>query len=116
MVGTFERFILRMETLRSDDRRRRLAFVGAIVIGLGLAWIHRTGLVIAGTCLGVTGQRLLTALLAGLGFGVIPVGLTVILVPAVPIGALTTLMPMNYATLLSGLFFPAWGSLARYVI
>lgn len=106
----------RTQALRDDGRRRRIAFVGAVVVGLGLAWIHWAGLVIAGALLGVTRQRLLTAVLAGFGFGVIAVALSVLAVPAVSITAFTTLTPLNYATLIAGVLLPIWGSLIRYVI
>lgn len=114
--GSFNRLDRRIETIRGDDRRRRIAFAGALFVGLGLTWIHWTGLVIAGALLGVTRQRLLTALMAGLGFGVFAVALSVLAVPAVSIGAFTTLTPLNYATLIAGVLLPIWGSLTRYVI
>lgn len=114
--GPLERVDAGMAALRSDDRRRRGAFVGAVAAGLAAAWVHWAGLVVAGALIGVTRRRLLGALAAGLAFGVFAVGVTVVAAPAVTASGFVALAPLNYVTVALGLILPSWGSLARYVV
>lgn len=102
--------------VRADKRRRRLAIVGGVVVGLLLAWVHWTGLVVAGGLVGLTCRRLTSALVAGLAVGVIAVVVTVAVVPAVTPGAFIGLTPVNLATVGVAVILPVWGSLVRYVI
>lgn len=114
--GVLQRFDEWIEAIRSNNTRRRIAFVGAIVSGILLTWIHWTGLVIAGAIIGITRRRLVTAILAGFGFGLASIGLTVAVVPVISVVEFTTLTPLNYATVMAGILLPIWGSLTRYVI
>lgn len=119
-VSDLRRFLTqcheRIEAMRSDADRRRVAFAAALVGGLFLAWLHWTGLVIAGALIGLTRQRLLTAILAAFGFGLVSVGLTVAVLPVISVVEFTALTPLNYATLMTGVLLPVWGSLTRYVV
>jgi hypothetical protein len=101
---------------RSDPRRRRVGLAVAVVVGLGLAWLHWLGLVVAGALVGLTRTSLGRAVAAGVGFG----GLVlVVFVLTTPVGGLTwmtALSPASYVTVAGGLGAPAWGALVRGVV
>lgn len=105
----------RLAALRTDDTRRQRAFLGAVVLGLVCAWLHWVGLIVAGALVGLTRRSPRWAVLSGVAFGVLSLGLSVLLTP-MSAGELVALEPVNYLTAATGLLLPVWGSLARYVI
>lgn len=113
--GRLSRVDARIARVRANDRRRRAALAGAVVVGLALAWVHWTGLVAAGALVGLTRRGLVGAIAAGIAFGLFAVVATVVAAPAMSAGEFAALTPLNYAAVALGLLLPAWGSLARYV-
>ncbi|RXK50331.1 hypothetical protein [Halorientalis pallida] len=61
----------RLDALRAAPRRRRLATVGAAVVGLVVVPFHWLGFVLGGALVALTQPSLGRGLLAGLGFGVL---------------------------------------------
>ena len=60
--------------LQRNRRRRWLATAVALVLGLGLASVHWSGLLLGGVLVGWTWPTLGRAVLAGLAFGVLALG------------------------------------------
>lgn len=111
-----ERAAAWLTTVRADDTRRRWALAGALAVGLVLAWLHWSGLVVAGAVVGLTRRRLRRAVVAGLAVGVLAVVGTPIVAPAVGVSGFLRLDPINYVTVAVALLLPAWGALTRYVV
>lgn len=61
----------RLDALRADPRHRRLAAVGAVVVGLAVVPVHWLGFVLGGALVALTQPSLGRGLLAGLAFGVL---------------------------------------------
>ncbi|WP_424017001.1 hypothetical protein ACOZ4N_14090 [Halorientalis pallida] len=61
----------RLDALRAAPRHRRLAAVGAVVVGLVVVPLHWLGFVLGGALVALTQPSLGRGLLAGLGFGVL---------------------------------------------
>ena len=104
-----------LATLRADDAQRRVALVVAILLGIAVTAIHWVGLFVAGALVGLTRQSLPRALLAGLGFGVLVLGVFFIATPLVTPDNLFVLAPLSYVTVAIALLGPVWGALARGV-
>jgi hypothetical protein len=102
-----------LAALREDDTRRRVASVGAVVVGLGLVLVHWVGLFVAGALVGLTRQTLPRALLAGAGFGLLVLGLFFVVTPLVTPWNLAVLAPLSYLTVALALVGPTWGALLR---
>lgn len=103
----------RLTDVRADARKRRLLLVGGIVAGLGLGWIHWTGLVVGGGLVGVSRRSVPRALLAGLAFGLFATAATVLLVPVLGPGEFVGLRRVAAVTAVVGLAAPTWGALLR---
>lgn len=103
----------RLAALRADDRQRRLALALSAIVGIGLATVHWVGLVVAGALVGLTRRSVPRAVAAGLGVGVLVLGLFLVLTPVASIDALGTLRPLSYLTVGIALLGPAWGALLR---
>lgn len=112
---SLDRLDSRLAALRADETRRRVAFTTAVSSGFVLAWLHWTGLVVAGALIGLTRRRGRWAVVSGLGFGTLMVLVTVLVSP-MGAGEFAALTPVNYLTGAAGLLLPAWGALVRYVI
>jgi len=102
-----------LEELRADDTRRRLALVGAVVVGLGLAAVHWVGLFVAGGLVGLTRRTLGGALLAGAGFGLLVLMVFFVVTPLVTPWNLLALAPLSYVTIALAVVGPVWGALVR---
>lgn len=61
----------RLDDLRADVIRRRLATLGAVVVGLAVVWLHWLGFVLGGALVALVQPTIRRGLLAGLGFGVV---------------------------------------------
>ncbi|MFC7057378.1 hypothetical protein [Halovenus salina] len=59
--------------LREDDQYHWLALTVACLLGVALATVHWTGLVLGGAFVGILSTTLKRALLAGAGFGILVV-------------------------------------------
>ena len=97
---------------RAHPRDRWLALAGAALLGLALAWLHWTGLVVAGVLLGVVSRTLWRGLIAAFGFGVL-----VLVVFAATLGGavgeVLAMTPAVYLTVAAALGLPVFGSLVR---
>jgi len=105
-----------LTAIRSRREWRASALLVAVLLGLGLAWVHWLGLFVAGTLLGLPSRRLRDALLAGVVFGVLVLGVQILLLPGMDIGKVLALRPPVYVTLGAGIGAPAWGALIRGVV
>jgi hypothetical protein len=103
----------RLEAVRSSRSTRRIALVAAVAVGVGLSLLHWVGLVAGGALVGITRRRLRTAILAGVAFGLVAAGGTVLLAGPELIDAVR---PVSYLSVAVGVLLSAWGSLARYVL
>jgi hypothetical protein len=115
-AGTLARVDARVAALRADDTTRRVAFVGALAVGLGLAWVHWLGLVVGGALVALTRQRRWEGFAAALGFGLLALAATVALVPGGSAGELLAVAPLSYLGIAAALLGPLWGALARLVV
>jgi hypothetical protein len=104
-----------LATLRADDTQRRVALIVAVLLGVAATAIHWVGLFVAGALVGLTRRSLPRALAAGLGFGVLVVGLFFLATPLITPGNLFVLAPLSYVTVGIALVGPVWGALARGV-
>ncbi len=102
-----------LDGVRADDTRRRLALVGAVVVGLGLVAVHWVGLFVAGGLVGLTRRTLGRALLAGAGFGVLVLAVFFVVTPLVTPWNLLALAPLSYVTIVLAVVGPVWGALVR---
>lgn len=101
------------ERIRSTPSSRRLALLTASIAGIGLSLVHWVGLVVGGALVGLTRPRLRSAVLVGAGFGLLTVGLTVLLGGP---ELMSMLRPVSYGTAAVGIVLPVWGSLVRYAL
>ncbi|WP_162991556.1 hypothetical protein [Halostella salina] len=106
----------RMATFRADDRQRRIGLAVALVVGVGVAWLHWLGLVVAGALVGLTCRSLPRALAAGIGVGVVVLATFVLLSPTLAAGELLALGQPAYVAVGSALALPLLGSLTRGVV
>jgi hypothetical protein len=106
----------RAASLRADDRQRRVALAGAVVVGLALVAVHWAGLFVAGALVGLTRRSLVRALVAGLAFGVLVLAVFFLLTPPVTPGNVLAVAPLSYVTVAVTLAGPVWGALARGVV
>jgi len=106
----------RMAAFRADDRRRRIGLAVALLAGVGVAWMHWLGLVVAGALVGLTRRSLPRALAAGVGVGVIVLATFVLLSPTLGTGELLALGQPAYVAVGSALALPLLGSLTRGVV
>lgn len=104
-----------LTALRRDPRMRAGALVVAVVVGLGVAWLHWLGLFVAGALVGLVARSVPRAVGWGLAVGVLAVALTVATHP-MNAADLLALRPPVYVTVAAGLAAPAWGSLVRGVV
>jgi short subunit fatty acids transporter len=105
-----------LTTVRTEPRKRYAALTLALVVGLGAAWVHWLGLVVAGALVGLVSRTVSRAVAAGLGVGVAALALTVLASPTMGPGEFLALTPPAYVAIGAGLVAPALGSLIRGVI
>lgn len=105
-----------LAALRRSPAHRRVALVGAVLVGLGAAWLHWLGLLAAGVLVGLVSATLPRAILTGLAVGVLVLVVQVLASPAVQPGELLALVPVSYVTIGAALGLPLWGSLVRGVV
>lgn len=91
-----------------------MALGGAVLLGLAAASVHWIGLVVGGALVGLTRRNLGRALLAGVGFGLLTVAVTVLLTPTT-LGDLLQLTRVAGLTLLVGVGLSTLGALLRGV-
>ncbi len=100
-----------------DDRRRRLAATGvAVVLGLALASVHWSGLLLAGALVALPQRSLRGGVAAGVAMGVLV--LLAFVARLALAGTLGAGLAMGQPTLLAlglGLALPAFASLVRGV-
>jgi hypothetical protein len=113
--GGLERIDESLATLRADPAQRRVALVVAVLLGIAAASLHWVGLFVAGALVGLTRRSLPRALLAGLAFGVLVVGLFFVTTLLVVPGTLFVLAPLSYVTVGIAVLGPVWGALVRGV-
>ena len=106
----------RMAALRADDRQRRVALAGAVLVGFLAVTLHWVGLFVAGALVGLTRRSLPRALAAGLGFGGLVLAVFFVATPQIGPANVLTLAPLSYVTIGVALVGPVWGALARGVL
>lgn len=102
--------------LRARRNQRLAALVAAGLLGLLAVSVHWLGLVVAGALVGLVSRTLPRAVLAGLGFGLLVLGVHVLASPVMGAGEFVALTPPSYVTIAASLVGPVWGSLLRGVI
>lgn len=105
-----------LTTVRTEPRKRYAALAVALVVGLGAAWVHWLGLVVAGALVGLVSRTVPRAVAAGLGVGVAALALNVLASPTMGPGEFLALTPPAYVAIGAGLVGPVWGSLIRGVV
>lgn len=105
-----------LASLRRSPAHRRVALVGAIIVGLAAAWLHWVGLVVAGVLVGLISATLPRAAATGLAVGGLVLVVQLVASPAVDPGELLALAPASYVTVGAALGLPLWGSLVRGVV
>lgn len=55
--------------VRADGRARFAAVLAGVALGLAVAWVHWSGLVLGGALVGLVSKNVKRGLLAGLAFG-----------------------------------------------
>ena len=113
--GALERLDAWVEAVRANSTRRRAALAVGVVLGLVAATVHWVGLVAGGALVGLSQRSLSRALLAGLGFGLLVLGVFFVVTPVVP-GDLLVLAPLSSITVGLALVAPVWGALARAIV
>lgn len=68
-----------LDTVRETRRYRAIAIGTGVVVGLVVANVHWGGIVIGGMLVGIASRDLPRAVLAGVGFGLLVLGLWVLL-------------------------------------
>lgn len=102
----------RLEDLRTDNTQNAIALVAVILVGVGLAWLHWTGLILAGVLLGVISRTLLVAVLNAVLFGLVVLAVFALTEGTQSLGYLE-MTPIIYVTLVSAFVLPIYGSLVR---
>lgn len=105
-----------LEAIRSRPNRRRGVLVVAALVGLGLAWFHWLGLVLAGALVGLGSRTLPRSVAAGLLVGVLALLLHVLASPVMGLSSFLRLTPLSYVAVATALVAPVWGSLLRAVV
>ncbi|WP_276271266.1 hypothetical protein [Haloarcula litorea] len=103
-----------LRQIQRSPRKRWAATLGAALVGLGLAGVHWLGLVAGGALVGCCWPSLRSALVAGLGFGVVAV--LGFLVQMVLAGSLAGVLGMGVLTAVAvatPLVAGPFGALAR---
>ena len=102
----------RLAEIRESPRRRAVALAVAVLVGVGLAWLHWVGLLFAGALVGLVSPDLPRAMVAGAGVGVL-----VLVVVALSLGnaleATLRMSPAIYVTVGAAVGLPLLGSLVR---
>lgn len=106
----------RMARLRGNDRQRRVALAGAVVLGLALSTLHWVGLFVAGALVGLTRRNLPRALVAGLAFGLLILAVFFVVTPLIVPRNVLVLAPLSTLTLGLALVGPVWGAMVRGVV
>lgn len=102
--------------LRADDGRRRLALVGGVLVGLGLAWVHWTGLVVGGALVGLSRRSAPRALLVAVAFGLLATVTGIALTPLVGPAEFIRVTRLGTVTVVVGMMLSAWGALVRLAL
>ena len=102
--------------LRGRPNRQRAALIAAVVVGLVAVWIHWLGLVLAGALVGLVSRTLPRAIAAGVGVGVLVLGLHVLGSPVMGPGEFIALSPVSYISVIAAVLGPLWGALVRSVV
>lgn len=102
--------------LRDGGTRQLVVLVVVAAVGVGLAWVHWVGLVVAGALVGLVSSDLPRAVLAGFLVGVVVLLANLLAVPTMGPGEFLGLAPASYVTVAAALVAPVWGSLVRGVI
>ncbi len=107
----------RLEAVRSDPTRRRVATAAGVTVGLAAAWVHWIGFLLGGMLVGLAAVSLRRALAAGVAFGLVGWGVFVLLMAgdglAGKLFATGSVVALTVAIPLAG---GAVGSLARGLV
>lgn len=102
--------------IRGDPSKRSVLLVVAAVLGLGFAWIHWSGLFVAGALVGLVSKTVPRATFAALVVAVLVLVLHVGVSPVMGSGEFLALSPPSYVAIAGAFFMPLWGSLVRGVV
>jgi hypothetical protein len=105
-----------LRTARVSRRQRWALLLAATVLGVGLAWLHWVGLVVAGVLVGIVSRTVPRAVGAGVAVGVLILAVAVLASPSMGAGELLGLAPLSYVTVGVALVGAVWGSLVRAVV
>ena len=105
-----------LATVRSRRRWRWSLLAVAMLVGLGLAWLHWLGLVVGGALVGVVSRTVPRAVAVGLAFGGFVLAVHVLASPAMGAGEFLGFAPLSSVTLAAALVGPTWGALLRAVV
>jgi len=83
-----------LATLRGQSGRRRLVTLAAVVVGVGVAWLHWLGLVAGAALVALPQRSFRLGLAAGVGFGAVAVVVNVAFLAASGPAALATAFAM----------------------
>ena len=103
--------------IRADEWRGWIVTVVALVVGLGLAWIHWSGLIVGGALVSLPSDSAGRGILAGIGFGIL--AWVVFLVTLAVSGTLGTAITMGdpfYLSLGIAVGLGGLGGLVRGVV
>lgn len=84
-----------LNTLRASPRRRWGVTLAAVVVGLGVAWLHWVGLVVGAALVALPQRSFRLGVAAGVGFGAVAVVANVGLLAASGPAALSTALAMT---------------------
>lgn len=106
-----------LDRIRTEPAAQWIAYLVAIVAGLGLATVHWLGLVAAGALVGLVATSLKRALMAGFGFGVVALAFWFIrLAVEGTLGEVLATGEFVVIAVVIGIVGPLFGSLVRGVI
>lgn len=105
-----------LDSVRRRPNRRRALVVAAGLLGLGLAWLHWLGLILAGILVGLFTRTVPRAVFAGIGVGALVLVLHVLASPVMSGPEFLALTPLSYVSIAVALVAPIWGSLVRAVV
>lgn len=102
--------------IRESPTQRSVFLAVAALVGLGFAWIHWSGLFLAGALVGLASKTVPRAVVASVLVGAAVLALHVLASPAMGAGEFVALSPPSYVAVAAALLMPLWGSLVRGVV
>ncbi|MCT9096690.1 hypothetical protein [Haloarchaeobius sp. HME9146] len=106
-----------LAALREDDRRRRLATVAAVVVGVSLTWFHWLGLLVAGALVALPQRTTRRGVGVSVAFGgLVVLGFLAELGLDQALDSFAGLGPLALLPVALGIALPVFGALARAII